>query len=202
MSEPGTHYLFSYGSLMNPENRRMTAVSLQEVPAVVTGIRRAWNYLIEDMGIIGLGAVFASQTECNGLLLEVSAEELAKFDAREVNYDRCIVSPDKVEPHPPEGVTVHAYILQKAVVPSLRHPMTQSYIDVVISGCLAQGEAFAETFVRNTVGWNANWVDDRASPVYRRHTSMKCDFNAIDALLRRCLGDGLPERRPVHTWEC
>ena len=48
------------------------------------------------------------------------------------------------------------------------HPILQSYVDVIIKGCLEFSPEFASTFVTTTTGWEGFYMDDRGTPIYAR----------------------------------
>jgi hypothetical protein len=76
---------------------------------------------------------------------------------------------------------VWVYITNTRVAPTLDCPITQSYLDVVVTGCLEIGKDFVAEFVRTTDGWDGFWINDRDQPRYRRHIS--ADAEHIDTLL-------------------
>jgi hypothetical protein len=55
--------------------------------------------------------------------------------------------------------------------PDAEHPITQSYVDIFITGCLElqprvsdPGLDLVEQCVRTTSGWSKHWVNDRLQP--------------------------------------
>jgi len=45
--------------------------------------------------------------------------------------------------------------------PSVRFPILQTYIDVVVSGCFEHGEDFAREFIETTFKWSPYWLNER-----------------------------------------
>ena len=88
------------------------------------------------------------------------------------------------------------YITDHPSQPSESCPIAQSYVDVVLSGCLDIGDEFAKEFIRTTSGWDKSWIDDRNRPRYRR--SLEVDSDRIDALLREVIPDDFASRKLDH----
>ena len=77
-------------------------------------------------------------------------------------------------------VKVWVYIQKNPILADPSHPIPQSYVDIIIRGCLSVGgEEFARSFIETTSGWhgdkkdpeNEHWVDDREDPLYVRADS-------------------------------
>jgi cation transport regulator ChaC len=103
-------WVFGYGSLVSPASlgttiRRTPERGVNFVAAEVLGWARRWNYGIALQpgavtgahadgldAVVALGIVAAPNEWMNGILALVSAEELARLDARERNYDRVDVT--------------------------------------------------------------------------------------------------------------
>ena len=65
--------------------------------------------------------------------------------------------------------------------------MLLSYIDVVVQGYLAEyGPDGAERFFETTGGWDVPILNDRAAPLYPRHTMLSgSERTFVDAALAR-----------------
>ena len=79
------------------------------------------------------------------------------------------------------------------------HPIPQSYVDIIIRGCLTISEDFARSFIETTHGWKDDedhWVDDREVPIYQRADTDYSDAHGetIDKLLEEHVEDELQER--------
>lgn len=179
-------YIFCYGSLVNKESRHKTGGTILVGAARVAGLQRAWNIRITDK--TGLGAVFAENSACNGVIVSVTAEELAKFDERELPelYKRVSLSPEQISflgSEKPASGTFWVYIAKKSELADKENPILQSYLDVVLTGFLDFGQAFAEEFIRSTAGWK-NIENDRARPRYSKHLDRTERQEEIDQLLK------------------
>lgn len=100
-------------------------------------------------------------------------------------------------------VKVWVYMQKDPIEADPSHPIPQSYVDIIIRGCLTISEEFAQSFIETTAGWNTaedelNWVDDREVPIYRRADSEYSTKNAeaIDNILEKHTPDALEERTP------
>ena len=135
------------------------------------------------------------------------------FDDREFNYDRILVDikdigavpgfsspilcPMKLAQKsidPPKKPMFWVYVQHDPIPPNNDFPIIQSYVDIILRGCLTYGENFAISFLNTTHGWpnnysqntesmiekdpdngditednkEASWVDDRHDPQYVR----------------------------------
>lgn len=203
-STPGlpTDFLFGYGTLISEPSR--TATSRRRVPAVParlsTGFGHVRGFVARGHGSVGFTALGLrppregeAPSSINGVVFPVmDAEEMAAFDRREGGYDRVELDPSLIEPAGWPGLPrtgrIWAYrpkprrgLAQGQDVPDADYPLLQSYIDVVMQGALAEGEAFARELIETTFDWSPFWLDDR--PIPRRPWALTPDSGAIDALL-------------------
>ena len=102
---------------------------------------------------------------------------------------------DQQIPH--DNVKVWIYIQRNPIPADPSHPIPQSYVDIIIRGCLSISEEFAKSVVETTSGWQAhihnkdddanhNWVDDREVPIYKRADSEYSNAHGekIDQLMK------------------
>jgi len=189
------HFIFGYGSLICPLSRMITSPSLanhQALPVILNNVKRTWSARTKT-GYTAMGVRFQEGAKCTGVLLEVNGKELLQLDEREKAYDRLPIPLHEVEKVPflvetdseDEGdhvvfqerfhkkLNVWIYV-QKCAVPSdISHPIPQSYVDIILRGCLSISPDFAKSFIDTTSGWQSdhnvtNWVDDRSDPIYIR----------------------------------
>jgi len=106
-------------------------------------------------------------------------------------------------------IYVWVYIQNDESAPNPSYPITQSYVDIIMRGCLSVSKEFARKFLETTHGWwndgdldgisrdtHHTWVDDRQSPMYVRADS---DFSmehgdAIDRLIEEHHPNALKKR--------
>ncbi|KAL7473414.1 hypothetical protein ACHAXS_013868 [Conticribra weissflogii] len=154
-----------------------------------------------------MGVRFRRGAKCNGVLIHVDDEELARFDIREGGYGRhkidCVdifhhleysnqedeqLSPqpvcalDKVQCNEcrillekasekrfkqaigdtidadvvSSDISVWVYMQSVDLPPNPSFPITQSYVDIIMRGCLQISHDFAHMFLQTTKGW---WQD-------------------------------------------
>jgi hypothetical protein len=166
-----------------------------------------------------MGIRMRQNAECVGVLVPVDEAELARFDVRETGYDRVPIAHQDVERIPYLGdeehydhrhsyfnneakeqslpSTVWVYVQQNPLPVSRECPIAQTYVDVILRGCLTISEDFARDFLITTRGWHpkdfdssiegnndydrdteeeaktgeqevAFWVNDRHHPLYVR----------------------------------
>jgi hypothetical protein len=162
-----------------------------------------------------MGVRFVQNAQCVGILVPVTQEELQLFDEREIGYERVLlnettvnVTPvqflkdkhyhgddilfknDKEEKEEEEIIdlkvnNIWMYVPEHPELPSFEYPIAQSYVDVIMRGCLSISEEFCKEFILNTRGWcpeelalnddeydfvtnSSCWVDDRHDPIYVR----------------------------------
>jgi hypothetical protein len=118
-----------------------------------------------------LGVVPREGSVINGVFVSIPPDVLASFDAREEGYTRMPLERRGVVPLGPQAVPegdLWIYVPVAPHLPTAECPILQSYVDVVLTGCLEFGESFAVEFVRTTVAWEYARENDRSSPRYRR----------------------------------
>lgn len=164
-------YLFGYGSLIDAESRAKTGDTGPAYPVRVSGLQRAWHVVAPRSGYTVVGVTSRQEASCNGVLIEIAPHELPRFDARERFYHRVIIPQQSVAFLSGERLscpTIWTYMTSCPGEPSRQCPLVQSYIDVILTGCLAIGPSFAAEFIETTTGWGRGWLNDRSHPRYQR----------------------------------
>ncbi len=103
-------WIFGYGSLVSPASMATTIgrdVAAGDVAvAELRGYGRRWNYgslhmrgdwhhdgvSVTQGTVVALGLVVADSETCNGVIVRVTADEVAQLDWRERDYDRTDVT--------------------------------------------------------------------------------------------------------------
>jgi len=173
------NFVFGYGSLICSHSRRITVPEQAHkvaTPVVANGVERMWSKRT-NRGMTAMGVRFEPDAQCVGVLLPVNETELRSFDKREQGYDRKRLSLDQVDlvsfldptyyQSEDHAVFVHAkqqkndrkialwvYVQRDPLPPTPEHPIVQSYVDVILRGCLSISEEFAKEFIETTVGWH------------------------------------------------
>lgn len=193
-------FLFAYGSLIGSESHNLAGGTATRVPARVTGLRRGWFLSIPEDRDMGLGAVFHEGGTCNGIVLELNTSGISAADGRETQhgYSRVQLPNETISTKNRafnECDKVWVYITNQPEPPSADFPIAQSYVDVVLSGCMEIGHEFAMEFIATTHGWEYPWIDDRKAPRYRRAKS--ADRQQIDEILKQVIPKELSHRKKI-----
>lgn len=164
-----TIYIFGYGSLIHPGSAN-TTLGRHTVPtpfptATLTGYARCWSYATDRPADgaakgdpargVALNIEPDTGAHCNGVLIAVTAEELARLDERETYYDRVRVTlqtlPDDPRLIRPADIEIFTYVgrPKKRVLPTGAFIPTR-YDAVVREGASLYGEAFAARFAQTT----------------------------------------------------
>ena len=203
MSEPN-QYIFGYGSLVESQSRAMTSpTALYASPVNVTGIQRGWFDQVGGVSLTTtyLGAVPDQSSNCNGVIFQVTQQQLAAFDSRETGYERKKIEQKNItmldgSKSAPDG-DIWYYANKKKQLASAECPIVQSYVDICLNGCLqieatyplAKQAKFAETFITTSTDWSKYWVNDRIYP--RRAFIYVPNASTIDNLIVKVLGKEL-----------
>ena len=176
------NYLFGYGSLICTKSRNRHTKEVKAIPVRVEGLQRCWNYHNKARMRNALGVFIKEGAICNGVVFPV--EDFLALNEREKGYDLVEISASSIEVISrdlPAG-KFWVYIPQESIYPCSKSPIHQSYLDVVMTGCLEFGEEFALELVENTE-WSEHLVDDRDKPNYSRYLE-DVDREKIDRILK------------------
>lgn len=199
LAEP--QYMIGYGSLMQRESRLRSAPgSSENLPIRLSGFSRSWSARGWPTGfsstLVGVERDPGARIVAS-IYRVFDTEDVRVTDKREHSYCRELVEPGQIEmldgSAPPSRGKIWIYVPQARFrqAPSPEYPINQSYVDIILSGCLQlekkvvePGLDFAEACIDTTGGWSTHWVNDRVFPrrPYRQPYAVE-----IDALLRRKL---------------
>jgi len=179
------NFIFGYGSLINSYSRKYTGKGFigSAIPVELSknaGYKRIWVCKKSKYGnksFLGLIKQRNNAHNINGVLMPVY-KCISKFDKREKGYKRIKIkyNPKKKnvikslswQKMPNYPCNIYIYTIKKELnnKPSKKCPISQSYLDVVLSGCLEYGNNFMHNFLENTYNWNddnniIHWVNDR-----------------------------------------
>ncbi|MBT0956131.1 gamma-glutamylcyclotransferase [Alphaproteobacteria bacterium KMM 3653] len=174
-------FFFGYGSLVN----MATHSHAPAFPARITGWRRAWRQVAGQAGAT-LSAKVDEGSAIDGLIAHVAAEAWPQLDAREINYERQLVTPSVVHEGPTDaGIQIYHVTLPDAE--GTTAPILLSYLDVVVQGYFRVfGPEGVADFFATTDGWDTPILDDRAEPLYPRHQRLeKSERALVDSSLER-----------------
>lgn len=179
------HWIFGYGSLICPDSRARTGLTGAAMPVIVHGYERHWSVPVDDARVTALGVQPATpKHQVGGVIFALDDAEFARFDAREVEYERTRIDPLAIQPLFDEARPAGDFWLYRPPALSSPHPISQSYLDVVLRGCLEVNNHFAEHFINHTAHWKPR-VADRQHPQYPRPLKPEHQhvWPAIDRLL-------------------
>lgn len=170
------HFIFGYGSLISSMSRAKTGETGKVWPARLMGYQRHWSVMTTEFGMSSVAVIPSKKDNdnlavCNGLLIEINEKELQAFDIREQGYNRSLIMSDQLKAYEqalPKG-NVWIYHTCDISEPTEECPITLSYLDVILSGCLEYGRDFTMEFLSMTKGWEYRLVNDRRLPRYPRY---------------------------------
>jgi len=194
ITENKTQYIIGYGSLMERNSKGRISPNMGiSFPIRVKGFERGW--MIH-------GSVYSQTTylavvnnknmQMNAVIFSVNEMEIKKIDKREKGYCRVLVAPNQIKLlngsiQSDAEIWIYAISQDKAHIPTPDFPIVQSYVDIVIKGCLQIERGFkllgfAKECVTTTSNWSKYWINDRIFP--RRPFIYEPKAAEIDKLLR------------------
>lgn len=181
------NYVFGYGSLISKKSRDKTGVSGDWFEVRLRGFKRFWTDIpsFEESFLV---LIKSKLSFCNGVLFELDDKSLKDFDKREreVCYKRVELNKDTIEFIEKKSQKIidgkcWVYVWNTKRL-SHKLPTIQSYVDVILDGCLELGEKFATEFMKTTYDW-PKIIDDRKNPQYSRALNKPLK-KRIDSLLK------------------
>lgn len=166
-------YLVGYGSLIQTKSKNKTYPNTGEnIPVNVSGFERSWNANGINVHTTFLGVTRNEKTKFNGVIFQVpSAEVIQYFDDRETSYCRVKIFPSELEilnktAIPNGQFWIYVPIPCATSLPSQDFPISQSYVDIFLSGCLEiQTKHHLTSYTGNcidtTINWSTHWINDR-----------------------------------------
>lgn len=186
MTEKNRHFIFGYGSLINATSRAKTGETGKVWPVRISGYQRNWSVMSTEYGMSSVAVIPVQDAFCNGVLIEIDEAEIPAFDQRERGYERSQVHSEQLSAYQdqalPEG-TIWIYHSHDIAQPTQDCPIALSYVDVILSGCLALGDAFVNDFMSLTHGWHHPLINDRREPRYPR-VQPELNTQAFTSLLK------------------
>lgn len=199
------HWLFGYGSLIFSASRDLSFKTISAIPAEADGLSRGWSYGGGKNELSGLGVIESAGSRINGVILQLNESELLRADDRELSfgYTRQRINNDSIKISEGQlGVKDKVWIFMSSALElsSNKNPICQSYLDVVLAGCLNISMDFAIEFMRTTKGWSGVWINDRSTPKYVRAFDSKEYHQKIDSLLQKEIPQSFSHRIDISDW--
>ena len=162
------HWIFGYGSLICPDSRARTGLTGEALPVIASGLERHWRVALEqaELSVVGVSQA-GPDAQTGGVLFALQEDEFAEFDRREVEYERQPLAPQALQTVDGSALPEGKFWVYQPGPSQSQHPIPQSYLDVILRGCLQINEAFAEHFIRHTGSWKPR-INDRQQPLYAR----------------------------------
>jgi len=125
----------------------------------------------------------------NGVLFPINKNDLLNFDKREKPdyYRRKIDS--KYFKHyfnnkKPIPKYIYTYVIKKKFLNNNKCPILQTYLDIVLQGCLEYDKKFAKMFLDTTYNWKPIY-NDRKKKIYSSfNKNIKLNYRDIDNILK------------------
>lgn len=190
------NYIVGYGSLINQESQKVTGLVGSSTPIILKDYCRSWTVLYDELSFCALGVYPQKGSDVNGVLFEVT--DLESFDKREHGYNRVSLKADQIQAWsskytlPLDGdIWIYLPFKEKYGFASEAHYIWQSYIDVILMGCLSVDDEYAKKFIVSTELWNRNFFkDDRNVSEYLKKLTIY-DPAKIDQILAEHLNTQL-----------
>jgi len=164
--------LFPAPDDMNAFDRRENGYQRVQVPREHVELL-SWQTLPQDADVY--------------LYVPYAPKVVEKYGKDEAGYPKCS------GPSEPEGLLASEKSGLGLEPPSEKFPILQTYIDVVLDGCLEHGEDFAREFIRTTFLWTPFWCNERE--VSRRPWLHTPNYVKMDQLLMEELPEYFPHRK-------
>ena len=161
-----TKYIFAYGSLINM--KYSTQLDMYEsktvIPVSINNLQRHWIYCKNKK--IYLGIRDMNNTITNGILFNVSDDEIKRLDLRETYYNRKELNKDSIiynygvnfDFKPDDIIYTYYPNLNVSIfwVFDKHNDHCNKYLTKCLSGCLKISYKFFVDFLLGTRGWKNN----------------------------------------------
>jgi len=209
------NFIFGYGSLISSESRIYTGKGYigEPIPVEISkkaGYRRIWVCKKSKYGNRSYLALKKSKdaTNIRGVICPVF-KCIENFDKREMGYKRIKLRINTKEKRkliksmtwqniPDYNFNIYIYIDNKSKPPHKKCPISQRYLDIVLSGCLEYGKTFTKHFLKNTFNWGEEGavflVNDRKQKNMRNYDLKYINYKRIDKIMKETTPQYLKKR--------
>ena len=125
----------------------------------------------------------------NGVLFPVNYKDLINFDKREnpgyyrrkidSKHFKYYLNTNKPIPH-----KIYTYVAKKQYLNYNKYPIMQTYLDIVIQGCLEYDKKFAKMFIETTDNWKPIY-NDRKNKIYSNYKNITLNYKKIDNIFHQ-----------------
>lgn len=149
-------YVFGYGSLVNSDDLALTInrKPLEATPARLNGWIRDWSVILDSTTIcLNVRPTKESEkaTDPNGIIFEVSKNELKLLDQREKHYRRVNITKHINIPLDTNDQIFTYTGLDKFTSIDNARPIPDSYLNVVKNGFDQYGKDYFKEFIKTTL---------------------------------------------------
>ncbi|MBD3280673.1 hypothetical protein GF389_04070 [Candidatus Dojkabacteria bacterium] len=197
------YYNFGYATLINKESLLKTTSISDYIPIKIEGIETDWNISSDKFMITGIGLSVNDKARALGVLIELTEDNFINLDERELQHghERVELSYHSIVKYEGQSLDltnskIYTYKPRYPKRPNVDHPIVQSYLDTVLDGCLSISDNFAKEYLEKTIGWNDQWINDRAKPMYPSYIS-PINPNKIDSILSSVLPEYFSKRKNI-----
>uniref|UniRef100_A0A6C0F6Y0 Gamma-glutamylcyclotransferase AIG2-like domain-containing protein n=1 Tax=viral metagenome TaxID=1070528 RepID=A0A6C0F6Y0_9ZZZZ len=203
------NFIFGYGSLISKESRIYTGKGYigDPIPVEISkkaGYRRIWICKKSKFSNKSYLALRKSKkaTNIRGIIYPIF-KCIENFDKREHGYKRVKIKINTKEKRklvksitwknvPNYDFNIYMYIDNKSKPPNKKCPISQRYLDVVLSGNLGYGIKFAKHFLKNTFNWKDDngavfLVNDRKKKNPRKYDLQYINYKRIDKIMKETI---------------
>jgi len=203
------NFIFGYGSLISSESRIYTGKGYigDPIPIEISkkaGYKRIWickKSKFGDKSYLALRKSKKSDNIC-GVICPIF-KCIENFDKREHGYKRVkikintnkkrkLIKSISWQNIPEYNFNIYMYIDNKSNPPNKKCPISQRYLDVVLSGSLEYGVKFAKHFLKNTHNWEGKdgavfLVNDRKKINHRKYNLKYINYKRIDKIMKETI---------------
>ena len=207
ISHKPKNFIFGYGSLISSESRIFTGKGYigNSIPVEISsklGYKRVWVCKKSKYGYKSYLALRKSickekSTNIRGVLCPIF-KCIKNFDKREHGYKRIklkintkakrkLIKGIMLKNIPDYDFNIYIYTDTRSKPPSRECPISQRYLDIVLSGCLEYGISFTKHFLKNTFNWDNKGtvflVNDRKKNNPRKYVT-RVNYQQIDKIMK------------------
>ena len=191
-------YVFGYGSIINTNSRNYTKEKFlgKSIPVILkknAGYKRNWvtlgNSKHGKFSFLGISKSKENADNINGIIFPINQKDIKNFDKREnPDYYRRKIDLKFFKHYfknpLPKNINIYTYVIKKKFVNNNKCPILQTYLDIVIQGCLEYDKKFAKMFLDTTDNWKPIY-NDRKNKIYSSFDkNIKLNYKQIDNILK------------------
>jgi len=156
------------------------------------GYKRNWVTLENSkhgkFSFLGIAKSKKNADNINGIIFPINKKDIKNFDKREnPDYYRRKIDLKYFKHYfniaLPKNINIYTYVIKNKFVNNNKCPILQTYLDIVIQGCLEHDNKFAKMFLDTTDNWKPIY-NDRKNKIYSNFKNIKLNYKQIDNVLK------------------